>query len=146
MVYAAIILPFRINLLKLEEFNIVKILDIMIVEILESSQSLGYKQIEYKINLRCEGLGLKKPSTKTFWLHMGYLRNIDVLYREEDRYGGTHYSLKKEFKEKLDEIKIDNPTTYVEKTLQDFSRYRDSFDPAADYGKAIEIIKKSSGR
>jgi hypothetical protein len=113
-------------------------LDIMIVEILASSPPLGYKQIEYKINLWCEGL--KKPSTKTFWLHMTNLRNIDVLDREEDRYGGTHYSLKKEFKKKLDEIKIDNPTTYVEKTLEEFSTTR----YPSDDEKPIEIIEESS--
>jgi hypothetical protein len=113
-------------------------LDIMVVKILEVSPSLGYNHLEDIINLACQGLGLKKPSTRTFWIHMTNLRDRGVLDREKDRYGGTHYSLKKDFKDSM-EKKIDYPSTYIEKALQEFSTIQYPSDE-----KPIEIINESS--
>ena len=41
-------------------------IDIMIIQALEEESQLRYIDIQEKNNLRCESLGLKKPSTDTY--------------------------------------------------------------------------------
>jgi hypothetical protein len=77
----------------------------MIIQALEEESQSRYIDLQEKINLRCQGLGLKKPSNATFWGHMTNLCDRDVLNKEAGMYGCTHYSLK------------NHHTTYVEKTL-----------------------------
>jgi DNA-binding Lrp family transcriptional regulator len=69
-------------------------IDIMIIQALEENSQLRYIDIQEKINLRCERLGLKKPSTDTITNRLKILRKKDVLHKEEGMYGCTHYSLK----------------------------------------------------
>ena len=69
-------------------------IDIIIIQALEEDSQLRYIDIQEKINLRCERLGLKKPSTDTITNHLEILRKKDVLHKEEGMYGCTHYSLK----------------------------------------------------
>jgi hypothetical protein len=42
-------------------------IDIMIIQALEEESQSRYIDLQEKINLRCQGLGLKKPSNATFW-------------------------------------------------------------------------------
>jgi hypothetical protein len=120
-------------------------LDIIAVKILEKKYpfSLIYTRLVDEINLRFEG---KNPSTATFRSHLVNLCDRDILNKERDRYGGTHYSLTKEFKDLLDIQKNNYPIAYVEKTLysHQFSGYLDSFGSEADSEKAIEIIDDES--
>ncbi|MFL6323048.1 MAG: hypothetical protein ACJ72Q_21590 [Nitrososphaeraceae archaeon] len=81
-------------------------IDVMIIQALEEEPQLGYIDLEEKINLRCESLGLKKPSTATFYYRLTNLSYKDVLNKEAGMYGCTHYSLK-----------YNHYITYVEKTL-----------------------------
>ena len=69
-------------------------IDIMIIQALEENSQLRYMDIQEKINLRCERLGLKKPSTDTITNRLKILGKKDVLHKEEGMYGCTHYSLK----------------------------------------------------
>lgn len=124
-------------------------LDTMIVEIIEKKypQSLRYKELEKKVNVRCQDLGLKKPSTATLCNRLAILCgrksqyslfiNRRVLHRELRENRGTHYSFTEEFKHSMDIQKKHHPKNYVEKTLSllQFSGYRDSFDSEADSEK-----------
>ena len=69
-------------------------IDIMIIQALQENSQLRYIDIQENINLRCERLGLKKPSTDTITNRLEILRKNDVLHKEEGMYGCTHYSLK----------------------------------------------------
>ena len=69
-------------------------IDIMIIQALEDESHTGYTDLEEKINLRCQSLGLKKPSTATFYYRLTNLCKKDVIDKEEGMYGITYYSLK----------------------------------------------------
>jgi hypothetical protein len=81
-------------------------IDIMIIQALEEESHPGYMDLEEKINLRCQSLGLKKPSTTTFYYRLTNLCHKDVLNKEAGMYGCTHYSLKN-----------NHYITYVDKSL-----------------------------
>jgi len=89
-------------------------IDIMIIQALQENSQLRYIDIQENINLRCERLGLKKPSTDTITNRLEILRKNDVLHKEEGMYGCTHYSLK-----------YQHHITYVENvlSLRPFRRY-----------------------
>jgi DNA-binding Lrp family transcriptional regulator len=89
-------------------------IDIMIIQALQENSQLRYIDIQENINLRCERLGLKKPSTDTITNRLKILRKNDVLHKEEGMYGCTHYSLK-----------YHHHITYVENvlSLRPFRRY-----------------------
>lgn len=89
-------------------------IDIVIIQALQENSQLRYIDIQENINLRCERLGLKKPSTDTITNRLEILRKNDVLHREEGMYGCTHYSLK-----------YHHHITYVENvlSLRPFCRY-----------------------
>jgi hypothetical protein len=91
-------------------------IDIIIIKILErkDSSSIGYTEMEKKVNLRVEG---NKPSSATLSRHLTDLCKRKVLHREVDKNRGTHYSLKKDFKVSLGKQKGQYPLDYVEKTL-----------------------------
>jgi hypothetical protein len=65
-------------------------IEIMIIQALEEESQSRYTDLREKI----ETLGLKKASNDSFCSRLANLCDKDVLHREEDRYGGAHYSLK----------------------------------------------------
>jgi hypothetical protein len=69
-------------------------IDIMIIQALEKDSRSRFTDLHEKINSRCQGLGLKKPSNDAFCSRLANLCDKDVLHKEKDKYGGTHYSLK----------------------------------------------------
>jgi hypothetical protein len=69
-------------------------IEIMIIQALEEESHLRYTDLREKIDSRCESLGLKKPSNDAFYSRLINLCYKDVLVKEKDKYGGTHYSLK----------------------------------------------------
>jgi hypothetical protein len=69
-------------------------IEIMIIQALEKESQLRYTDLREKIASRCQSLGLKKPSNDAFYNRLTNLGHKDVLVKEKDKYGGTHYSLK----------------------------------------------------
>jgi hypothetical protein len=69
-------------------------IEIMIIQALHEESRSRYTDLREKIGLRCESLGLKKPSNDAFYSRLTNLCHKDVLVKEKDKYGGTHYSLK----------------------------------------------------
>ena len=69
-------------------------IEIMIIQALEEESQLRYTDLREKINSRCQNLGLKKPSIDAFYSRLNNLYKRDVLQKDKDKYGGTHYSLR----------------------------------------------------
>ena len=79
-------------------------IEIMIIQALEEEFQLRYTDLREKINSRCQGLGLKKPSIDAFYGRLNNLCKKDVLHKEKDKYG-ARYSLKYyHYKRYLDEM------------------------------------------
>ncbi len=108
-------------------------IDIMIIQALEDESHTGYIDLEEKINLRCQSLGLKKPSTATFYHRLTNLCKKDVLDKEEGMYGITYYSLK-----------YHHYTTYIENvlSLHRFRRYVHAIYIKSDYDQSIQTIEE----
>ena len=88
-------------------------IEIMIIHALEEESQLRYTDLREKIDSRCRVLGLKKPSNDAFYSRLTNLCYEDVLVREKDRYGGTHYSLKN-----------NHYTGYLDRTFSSLHQYR----------------------
>ena len=110
-------------------------IDIMIIQALEEESHIGYIDLEEKINLRCQSLGLKKPSTATFYYRLTNLCKKEVLDKEEGMYGITYYSLK-----------YHHYITYVENvlSLHRFRRYVYPIYIKSDDDQPVETIEESS--
>lgn len=108
-------------------------IDIMMIQALEEESHLRYMDIRDKINLRCESLGLKKPSNDAFDSRLANLCDIEVLDKKEGMYGCTRYSLKNH-----------HYITYVEKILSSHKkcRYVKSIYIKSNYDLAIETIEE----
>jgi hypothetical protein len=132
----------------------------IIVSILEDRKSLRYTELVYHVNGRCEekkpssstvgqlvsigyksGERLKKPSSSTFDRRLVDLEEKGILHRELHRDRSTYYSLTEKFKDSLDKNKKKYATTYLEKTLQQFTRIRYASELESDDEKPIEIIE-----
>jgi hypothetical protein len=87
-------------------------IEIMIIQALQDESRLRYTDLREKIDLRCESLRLKKPSNDAFYSRLINLCHKDVLVKERDKYGGTHYSLKN-----------NHCTSYLERVLS-LHKYR----------------------
>jgi hypothetical protein len=137
-------------------------LDNIIVKILEYRKSLKYTELFKEVNRLGEtkrpvhstfneisrigdkpDMQWKKLHNTTFDRRLMNLEQREVLDKE---YKGinTHYSLTKNFKHSLDKHKQEHPTTYIERTLQQFSRIPYTSELKSKYGPAIEIIEESS--
>jgi DNA-binding transcriptional ArsR family regulator len=136
-------------------------LDNIIVKILEYRKSLKYTELFEEINRLGEtkrpihstvneisrigdkpDVQWKKLHSTTFDRRLRDLEQTGVLDKE---YKGinTYYSLTKNFKHSLDRRKQEHPTTYIERTLQQFRIQYASELESDDDEKAIEIIKPS---
>jgi hypothetical protein len=69
------------------------------------------------------------------------LEEKGILHRELHRDRSTYYSLTEKFKDSLDKNKKKYTTTYLEKTLQQFSTIRYPSELESDDEKPIEIIE-----
>jgi hypothetical protein len=136
-------------------------LDNIIVRILEYRKPLKYTELFEEVNRLGEtkrpvhstfneisrigdkpDVQWKKLHNTTFDRRLKNLEHRGVLHKE---YKGinTHYSLTENFKHSLDKQKQEHPTTYIERTLQQFSRTRYPSELESDDEKPIEIIKPS---
>jgi DNA-binding PadR family transcriptional regulator len=108
-------------------------IDIMIIQALEEESHTGYTDLEEKISLRCQSLGLKKPSSATFYHRLTNLCKKDVVDKEEGMYGITYYSLK-----------YHHYTTYVENvlSLHRLRRYVKSIYIKSDYDQSIQTVEE----
>jgi hypothetical protein len=135
-------------------------LDNIIVKILEYRKSLKYTELFEEVNRLGE---TKRPAHSTFNQieRIGYkpevqwkklhnttfdrrLRDLEqrgVLHKEYKDIN-THYSLTEDFKHSSDKHKQEHPTTYIERTLQEFSRIRYTSELESDDDeKPIEFVK-----
>jgi hypothetical protein len=110
-------------------------IDIMIIQALEEEPQSRYTDLREKINSRCQGLGLKKPSNDAFCSRLTNLCDKDVLDKKRGMYGCTHYSLKNH-----------HYITYLEKTLSSHKKcgYVYSIYIKSNYDPPIETIEESS--
>ena len=99
----------------------------IILSILEDRKSLRYTELVDDVNGRCEE---KKPSSSTFDRRLVDLEEKGILHRELHRDRSTYYSLTEKY-----------ATTYLEKTLQQFTTIRYPPEPESDDEKPIEIIE-----